>query len=496
MIKFKVRVKPRNQPYVNPKKSAAVTKLSLLRSIYKDSFYEFVRAAWHIIIPEAPVWNWHIEYLCNELQEMAERVIAGKEKLYDLIINIPPGTTKSTICSIMFPCWVWTKMPSARFICGSYADRLALDLSRKTRDVIQSEWYRELFPDIVIRYDQNTKGHFSNTKGGSRYAVGVGGSVIGMHGHFLIVDDPIDPAAALSESELKEVNAWMRETLGQRKVNRTISPLILVMQRLHQDDPSGNMLSNKKARVRLICLPAEASDKICPPHLITKYVDRLLDPVRLPKKELDRVRETDLGEYGYSGQYGQNPIPAGGGMFKADKIHIKPTGPAKWRQIMRYWDKAATATGTGAYTVGLKLGQDMDRNWWIIHVIRGRWDTAAREKLILQTAQLDGKVCKVGLEQEPGSGGKESAENTVRMLSGFRVKVNRPTASEGNKTMRADPVSSQVNAGTFYMVEGPWNQDFIDEMKYFPYSKWKDQIDALSGAFSLMCVPNIEIGVW
>src|SRR5690606_25616452 len=109
---------------------------------------QFMKGMWEVIVPESPIWNWHIEYICNELQTVAERVFEGKPKLYDLIINLPPGMSKSSIISIFFPAWVWTRMPTARIISASYSYPLAYDLSRKCRDVIKSDKYRTLFPDI------------------------------------------------------------------------------------------------------------------------------------------------------------------------------------------------------------------------------------------------------------------------------------------------------------------------------------------------------------
>jgi hypothetical protein len=230
-------------------KNYQLEEKDLLASICRESLFDFVKEFWYEVSSEKPVWNWHIPYICQELQTLADRVFRGLPRKYDLLINVPPGTTKSTVCSIMFPAWCWTRMPHCRFICGSYADRLALDLSRKCRDVIRSDRYRNSFPDIKLRSDQDTKGYFANYKQGDRFSVGVGGSVLGMHGHFLIVDDPIDPLEVLSEARLKEVNQWMGQQLSQRKVDKAVSPLILIMQRLHQNDPSGNLLIRKKNRL-------------------------------------------------------------------------------------------------------------------------------------------------------------------------------------------------------------------------------------------------------
>lgn len=459
--------------------------------ICKRDFYQFVRRFWHLVIRAEPVWNWHIPYLCQEMQIVAERVFAGQTKEYDLVINVPPGSTKTTICSILFPAWVWTRMQSARIISGSYAHTVALDSSRKSRLIIESDQYRLWFPDVHIRDDQNTKGFYETDAGGDRVAVGAGGAITGRHGHFLIVDDPINPKEARSEAEIKNTNLWMKETLATRKVDKKVSVEILIMQRLHAEDPSGVKLSeaDESNPIKHICLPAELSDKVKPRRLRSKYVDGLMDPVRMPAAVLAKEKK-NLGPYGYAGQFDQSPTPLGGGMFKFEKIELAPM-PLRFKRKVRYWDKAATKDG-GAYTAGVLMGEDLEGCFWILDVLRGQWDSGTREKVILQTAASDGKGIHIGVEQEPGSGGKESMEGTVRRLAGYHVQVDKVS---GDKVVRADPFSVQVNIGNVKAVkDAPWWQTYREEMQFFPFSKRKDQIDASSGAFSLLFEIKTRVG--
>ena len=138
------------------------------RDLCRSSFFYFLKKFWHIVIAENPHYNFHIKYLCKRMQAVAERVFRGEEKKWDLVVNVPPGTSKSSIISIFFPAWVWTRMPSARILGASYTHNLALDLSRKCRDVVMSDEYRTMFPDVKIRSDQSNKSYFMNTKGGMR----------------------------------------------------------------------------------------------------------------------------------------------------------------------------------------------------------------------------------------------------------------------------------------------------------------------------------------
>jgi predicted phage terminase large subunit-like protein len=258
------------------------------------------------------------------------------------------------------------------------------------------------------------------------------------------------------------------------------------MQRLHQNDPTGDWIENsKEGTYKHICLPADCSEgQIVLPEVVKeKYVDQLLDPVRLPRELLEQRRKW-MGEYGYACQYDQQPIPRSGGMFLVDRLkvgHVDPSDPVVY--AVRYWDKAVSIKKTACYTVGVKLGKTRAGRFYIMDVIRGRWDSDARERLIKSTAEMDGKSVLVGIEMEPGSGGFESAMSTLRNLAGFRVKIDK---ADTHKETRAEPFSTQVNGYNVTLVPGAWNTEYISELQYFPNSKYKDQVDASSGAFNMI----------
>ena len=467
------------------------------RSVCRESFYDFVIQFWDTIIQDPLKENWHIKYLCNEVQKVAEMVFVRKLKDYDLIINIFPGSTKSTICSVMLPPWCWTRAPWVCFGAASHTHTLALSLSLKSRDLVQSEKYQETFPEIQLRKDVSAKSYFANTLGGERVMTTTGSSFVGRHAHLWSVDDPIDPESALSEVDLATATRWMRNTLPSRKKEKSDAPTILIMQRLHQDDPTATMIEDIKEHQRIairdgdpnaplklkhICLPAEKTKDVKPKKLRRFYKNGLMDPIRMGKGILQEFMAK--GEYEYAGQFLQNPIPRGGGMFKTDRIVID-IPPKKWLDRVRFWDKAGT-TNAGSYTVGLLMGLDRDRHLWILDVIRGQWSSEIREQIIKQTAQMDTIDVIVGIEQEGGSGGKESAEATIKNLMGFRVKKDKPSGAGSSKEARADPFSVQVNSGNVSMIQAEWNKAYLNEMAHWPNSKYKDQGDASSGAFNML----------
>jgi predicted phage terminase large subunit-like protein len=487
--------------------------VSSIRKMVSTKLIYFIRYFWSEYSAEELEVGWHMEYICDELEEVAKRVGNNEPKKYDLIINVPPGTSKTSIVNIFFPVWCWVNWYHLRFITGSYASALALESAEYSRDIVRSEKFKQLFPELEIKDDKDTKSNFKVIKklwlstgrvprllpGGNRLSTSTGGSSTGFHAHILIVDDPLDPRRSYSKVELDKANRWVGETLSTRKVNKRVTPLILIMQRLHQNDPTGYMLKKKDKAIKHICLPGEIKNfknQVRPKELILEYKSRggLLDPKRLDSTSLKDM-EMDLGQYAYAGQIGQNPTPPGGGMFKVDKFNIIDRMPAEVNidRIVRFWDKAGSSGG-GAYTAGVKIAKLKNGRFIVMDVKRAQWGTDDRERNIKSTAMADeasGQKVEIGIEQEPGSGGKESAENTIRNLAGFSVFKDLP---KGNKEFRADPWSVSVNNGDVMLLHGDWNHEFVEEHRYFPYSTYKDQVDACSAAYSrLVKGKNVKV---
>lgn len=485
-------------PKIERARNAMKNPLLIQRELNNRSLFEFMKFFWSEYSTEPFVPNWHIKVMCDEISLVAENVAAGIDRPYDLIINVPPGTTKTATVSIFYPLWCWTRWFHFRFITTSYSGALALESAEYSRDIMKSQKFKWLYPELDIKGDKDTKSNFRVIKtqyngkyksatqlvGGNRFSTSVGGTLTGFHGHINIADDPIDPNRALSEKEIASTNHWMSQTLPMRKVNKRTSTNIIIMQRLHQNDPSGYLMADPKKRIRHICIPGEIrnyKDQVHPPELAKYYIDDLLDPNRMPWSVMNDMK-ADLGQYGYAGQVGQKPTPPGGGMFHTDSFQVIQRF-TEWHlveQVIRYWDKAATK-GAGAYTVGVKMARLKTGKFLVMDVKRGQWSTEIREKIIRSTAEADGTHVHVFVEQEPGSGGKESAQATVKNLVGFICVADRPM---GDKIYRADPFSVQVNDGNVWLIKADWNHDFIDEFEFFPFSTNKDQVDASSGAFA------------
>ena len=465
----------------------------------RRSLFYTLKTFWPTLDPATePIWNWHIPYLAKELETVARRVGDMLPKENDLIINIPPGSTKSILVNVVFPVWCWLNWYWMRFISVSYSAPLSLELAEKSRDIIQSGKFKGLFPELELKRDKIAKGnfkiekHFYNEKGeitqtlpgGNRLSTSVGGTVTGFHAHIRIWDDPLNPEQAQSVVELKTATNWLGSTFSSRSVDKKVTVEVGIMQRLHQKDPTGHELEKKRADLKHISLPGEIreyGDYLNPPELAVNYIDGLLDPIRMPWSVLKSMKAA-LGQYNYAGQVGQNPVPPGGGMFKVERFTMVTAVPNPLDIVgsIRYWDKAGT-DDAGAFTVGCLMLRLRNGKFRVMDVKRFQKSSEIREQIMLDTAQGDGPEVRIYHEQEPGSGGKESAEATTRNLAGFSAYPDPP---RGNKIFRADPWSVQVNEGNVELMVGEWNHEYIEEHRFCPFGSYMDQVDASSGAFS------------
>lgn len=461
------------------------------RELASRSLVDFVKLAWHQLEPENPyVHGWHIDAVCDHL----EAVTTGDIKR--LLINVPPGTMKSLLVNVLWPSWEWGPcvMPSMRYMAASHTQELSIRDNLKMRRLVESTWYQERWP-TPLAIDQNAKIKFENQKTGFRQACAIA-SMTGSRGDRVILDDPHSVEAAISDLARETTLRVFTETVPTRLNSPEHSAIIVVMQRLHEDDVGGYILSNDLGYEHVM-LPMEYEpDRCCVTSLgrvdIRTLEDELLFPERFPRDVVDRDKKA-LGSLATAGQFQQRPAPRSGGFFEWDKLSLMDAAPELATKV-RYWDKAGTQGG-GCYTAGALVGLPKDQNdpnCYILDMVRGQWAAPQREKMIKATAASDGKDVAVWVEQEPGSGGKESASSTIRNLRGFNCRADLPT---GDKVTRAEPYSVQVEAGHVRLFRGSWNQAFIDEHKTFPRGKYKDQIDATSAAFNKITTPGRDVRV-
>lgn len=412
--------------------------------------------------------NWHHRKLCDVLM----RVYHGEIKR--LIINIPPRYSKTEIAVINFMAWCFGKVPDCEFIHISYSATLAANNAFQTRNLVQEPAFKRVFPDLKLRDDSKAKDDWRTVTGGVCYAQGTGGTITGFgagkiresFGGAIVIDDPHKAAEASSDTIRSNVIEWFQNTLESR-TNSPNTPIIVIMQRLHEHDLSGWLLDGGNGEEwEHLCLSAVQEDGTA------------LWP---EKHSIERLRKMeDAAPYVFSGQYRQLPSPPAGGFFKPDRIEIVDALPNNILKDVRAWDLAASEN-EGDWTAGPRMLKTPDNQIYIVDMVRGRWGPDGVENTIKQTAQMDGRAVMVRLPQDPGQAGKAQAKNFITMLSGFNVKAE--TVS-GDKITRAQPFAAQVNIGNVKMLRGDWNKELIKELRVFPNGVHDDQVDGLSDAFN------------
>ena len=445
--------------------------------ICKRSFFYFVKEFWSVIIPDEPVYNWHIEYLCNELQEMVQRISKREVKLYDLIINIPPGTSKSTIATVMLPAWSWTIDPRIRNLTASYSASLSTDHAVKSRDIIKSDKYKLYFPNISIKADQDNKTHYKNDYGGERYATSVTGTVTGFHAHLIIVDDPLNTKGASSEADRLTANSFMDVTLSTRKVSKSVTPTILVMQRLHQKDCTGNWLEKEGKNIKHICLPGELSNDVKPFALREKYINGLLDVKRLNDSDLKELK-INLGSYGYAGQIMQTPSPLDGGIWQK---WIKPIDDKELNALLPNllklgsdWDLAYTEKQSNSASAFVTAGT-IDNKMYIDDL---GFDWLEFPKLM---NYMKSKTAPHYIEAKASG---KSAKQTLTNQGIPAIEVN---VTGGDKEARANMVTPYAESGVIYCRASLLNKLYYDNKQgilVFPNGDGDDLQDALVQSIS------------
>jgi predicted phage terminase large subunit-like protein len=437
------------------------------------SLANFARRAWPVLEPATPLaWGWALDAMCEHLEAVS------RGEILRLLVNVPPGTMKSLLTSVIWPAWEWGALnqPHLRILGTAHKQELAVRDSTKCRRLIQSEWYQKHWP-VILTGDQNAKTKFENDKTGFREAMAFT-SMTGARGDRVILDDPHSVDDAASPVKLAAAVTTFREALPSR-INNEQSAIVIIMQRLHEADVSAAAL---ELGYEHLCIPMKYEEGrsrwVVGRGDPRKTPDELMFPERFPEKRV-RELEQSLGPYATAGQLQQSPVPRGGGNFKREWFNVVRAIPAGTR-FVRGWDFAGTEGG-GDYTVGAKVGIQPDGRFLIAHIVRGQKSPAGVERMLVNTASQDGRDVKISIPQDPGQAGKSQATYFVKQLAGYSATA---TPESGDKVTRAEPLAAQAEAGNVDILEGDWNKDFLDEITLFPVGRYDDQVDATSRAFN------------
>lgn len=405
-----------------------------------------------------------------------------------LIINAPPQHGKSRLLRD-FSLWVAGRNPDLKQLFASYSANLGTESNLYLQRGMIMPQYRNCFPKTVM------PGHGSMYKctsdliefvdrAGSFRNTTVNGQINGFGLDIGIIDDPIKDRAEAQSALIRDKTwIWLTDNFLARMSKD--AGLVMIQTCWHVDDPTGRWIELfENTKVLKYSAIAEEGDWTVKRGF--RRTGEALFPELKPLDFLESIRKT-LTEASWQSIWQQHPIVAGGGILPIDKFQVTRNIPrGDIIKSVRYWDKAGTA-GKGAFTAGVLMHRLKDGRYAIEDVTRGQWSISDRDNRIKQTAQIDKEICpssyEIWVEQEPGSGGKESAEASVKMLAGFRVFADR-VSGQGSKEVRAEPFAAQVQGGNILIKSAMWNREYLNEAEGWPASKYKDQIDASSGAFN------------
>ncbi len=304
--------------------SAHIKKIQkkILNQAVRDDFKLFLRRAFYEMHGKPMRWNWHHDVICDALVNS----YSGDDRR--LILNVPPRSLKSFICSVAFPAWVMGLNPRANVIGVSYAQDLASKFSRMQRTLMMSAWYRDVFPDANVNPKKAGEAEFELTKGGCRLATSTGGILTGRGADFIFVDDPIKPQDALSETIRNNANDWISNTLVTRLDDKQKGVIAMIMQRIHEEDPTGYLL--EKGGWKHFSFPAIAVEdevyKLSTGNSFIRKEGDLLHPDHETLDTLNRLK-IDMGSMHFNAQYQQQPIPVEGNLIKTEWIRRYRTLP-------------------------------------------------------------------------------------------------------------------------------------------------------------------------
>lgn len=475
----------------------------------------FYREAWRQVDDNYLLFSWHQQLMCDYLQGLAD----GKS-VRDLIINLPPGCGKSINSSVIWPAWCWARNPSERIMACSYDEELVKKQAVDSKKLITSEWYQAFFGDRVQINPRVDTMKFFEIKapdgsggGGWRFSTTPRGKATGRHPSIIVVDDPLNVKQAERNNEREYVIDWWERTMSSRGAGKGLNRRrLILMQRLHQKDLSGHIIQQDTSkRWTKLVLPMEFD-----PDQKSEDVGLGVDP----RKEEGELLWPDMFDAeavaegkralgpDAAGQYQQRPTAKGGGIFRVDRIEPIAPEAVPWgeiRKVKRAWDKAATAGG-GCYTAGVLMGYAPKlEKIFILDVVRGQWDVNEVEDRIALHCRMDTNRFKkmdrvhyeTVFEQEPGASGVQAARETLRRNRGKMIRAIKASAK---KITRYQPFANSVYAYEASIVEGSWNYDLLDELRFIPRSEFKDQADSASLAYfelvnkGVMTLPEDEEG--
>ena len=439
-----------------------------LTSFIERSFYELNPQTQLILSP-------HIEVLASRLDACRQ------QKIRRLIVTMPPRSLKSHCVSIALPAFVLGHNPAAQIICVSYGQDLADKLARDCRTVMGSAFYKRIFPRCRLNPDKQAVNDFMTTQQGFRMATSVGGVLTGRGADLIIIDDPLKSEDALSETKRDFANSWYENTLLSRLNSKEKGIIIIVMQRLHQDDLVGHLQDQDHWEV--INFPAMAVEDerrefetLFGPRVFSRKSGEALQPERESLETLAVLRK-NMGEYSFVSQYQQNPMPVEGIMVKHDWLRYYDSLPERFSMVLQSWDTANKGGELNDYSVCTTWGAYAE-HYYLLDVFRRRLNYPDLKRAVQEQSR---RHSPHSILIEDKASGTQLIQD-LQHEGVFRIRPYKPPPST-DKLMRLHAQTAEFENGRVLLPRtAPWLSDYIQELTSFPGAKHDDQVDSTTQA--------------
>ena len=442
---------------------------SVVAAFQRDDFYSFfVRCFEQLHGGKAYTPAWHAEAVAARLAGVRE----GRARR--LIVNVPPRHMKSVAASVALPAWLLGHDPSLAIVNVSYAQHLSDKFARDCRAVMSSGWYQALF-QTRLASAREPLAELSTAAGGSRLATSIGGVITGLGADVIVIDDPLQPDDAMSENRRRAVNDWFDGTLYPRLNDKAKGAIVIIMQRLHEDDLVGHVL--EKGRWEVLRLPAIAEEDEV--HVVetrhrrdvfSRRAGEALQPGRESLSTLEGIRLT-TGEFRFAAQYQQRPAPAGGGLIKADWFaRFRPAEAPPFDRILQSWDTANKATELADYSVCTTWGLK-GPNFYLLNVMRKKLAFPDLRRAVKEQERL---YRPEAILIEDKASGTQLIQDLIHEGL-LRVTGIRP---DRDKIMRAHAQTAVIENGFVHLPDkAHWLSDYLAELTVFPGGRYDDQVE-------------------
>ncbi|MCG7934268.1 MAG: phage terminase large subunit [Candidatus Thiodiazotropha taylori] len=450
----------------------SIDKSHILPAVLRQDLCSFIQRSFQTISPGSEyLYNWHIEAIAHALTK------CHQGKIKRLIITLPPRNLKSIAASVAFPAWVLGHDPTRRIIGVSYSQDLATKHAMDTRTVMLSDWYQNCFPNSRLHPEKNSRAEFMTSEQGYRFSTSVGGTLTGRGGNLIIIDDPQKAEEVMSDTKREGVKEWFRSTLLSRLDNKQKDCIILIQQRLHDDDLAGHLLEH--GGWEHLNLPAIAEGVELIPISDTAVHQRqpgdLLHPERESIVVLEGMKES-LGSYAYAAQYQQQPAPLGGGLIKWTwfPFYDQPPESKTTDRIIQSWDTACKDGSMHDYSV-CTTWRIVGDNYYLLHLWRDRLEYPDLKRRIIVLAQ---QWKAEGVIIEDKGAGIQLIQDLRRDHNELNIYDFLPKESKAERVMAITP---KIEGQQVWLpLEAHWMADFQREVVTFPKGKHDDMVDSVT----------------